>query len=78
MTDPRTKTPREMLHWTSKQVQEISRIRRDHEVAHGMEDDLYYLILQWLAADTTLAKGKRAVLLAAIDTKDISFPRYCS
>jgi len=70
--DPTELTP-EMVR---TEVARIDAAKGDDEGAHGMEDDLYALILRMIATDR-IADAK-ACAQEALKTKLIDFARWCA
>ncbi|WP_131501286.1 hypothetical protein [Lactobacillus crispatus] len=57
-------------------VNDIKDSRRDFEMAHCLEDELYLKILREIADGT--CEDPQQVAKEAIKTQDINFPRYCA
>ena len=61
---------------TRAAVEKVRAIRHDPELAHGMEDDLYKIVLEFIATGSCGNPEKIAKI--ALETQDIEFPRWCS
>ena len=57
-------------------VRTISRMSKDAEAAHGLEDTLHQDVLKAIAEGRT--PDARALAKAALKSQDISFGRFCS
>jgi hypothetical protein len=55
-------------------VADIERNKRDPEMAHGFEDDLYRLVLEEIAYGLT--QNPQELAEAALEAQDIDFPRW--
>ncbi len=60
------------------EIKEIEAIKRDDEVAHQKEDDLYFRFIQCVASGMYEANEAQKIAKALKRTKRIDFERWCA
>jgi len=59
-----------------QQIEEIKMQSHDAEVAHSIEDHLYFSIIASISQD--LCENPKECCKIALESWDIDFPRWCS
>ena len=64
------------IEWIGEQVAAIRECVGDPDSAHSMEDDLYRIVLEHIGAGKV--DDPALCACAALETKELDFPRWCA